>query len=218
MRKIPFTNEEIYHIYNRGTDKRTIFEDPHDFQRFLQSLEEFNAIDPIGSIYEHSFKKQKPQIGDSISKSEKLVEVIAYCLNPNHFHLLLKQVSEQGIQKFMHRLGIGYTMYFNKKNSRSGGLFQGKFKAVHVDTNEYLLHLSVYVNLNDQVHQLGDRISKSSWKEYVGETRKERRGEREICQKEVIFGQFKNTQEYRVFAQNTLKGIRENRLLQNEQF
>jgi len=215
MRKIPFANEEIYHVYNRGTDKRTIFEDPYDYLRFLQSLEEFNTLEPIGSIYEHSFVKTY-ELGHRMSKSEDgLVEIIAYCLNPNHFHLLLRQVSENGISKFMQRVGNGYTKYFNHKNERSGSLFQGKFKAIHVNTNEYLLHLSVYVNLNNEVHKLGHRMSKSSWEEYVGRVKK---GEVGICEKKVVLGQFKNIQEYKVFAQNTLRGIKEQKLLQNEPF
>ena len=215
MRKIPFANGEIYHVYSRGTDKRTIFEDPYDFQRFLQSLQEFNTLDPIGSIYEHSFIKKEDLLGSSTPKSEKLVEIITYCLNPNQFHILLKQTSEEGISKFMQRVGTGYTNYFNKKYERSGSLFQGRFKAIHVDTNEYLLHLSVYVNLNDQVHKLGSSTSKSSWEEYVGRIRKRETG---ICQKRVVLGQFKSIEEYKVFAQNTLRGIREKRLLQDEPF
>lgn len=215
MRKIPFANEEIYHIYNRGTDKRTIFEDPHDFQRFLQSLQEFNTLDPIGSIYEHSRLKKDSSFGSPASKNRQLVEVIAYCLNPNHFHLLLRQSSDNGIQKFMQRLGTGYTKYFNHKYERSGVLFQGKFKAIHVNSNEYLLHLSAYVNLNDKVHGFGSRTSKSSWEEYVGGVRKK---EAVICKKQAVLGQFKNAQGYEIFAQNTLKGIREKRLLQDEPF
>jgi putative transposase len=215
MRKIPFANEEIYHIYNRGTDKRVIFEDEYDFQRFLQSLKEFNTLDPIGSIYEHSFIK-KQQLGGLASKSEKLVEIIAFCLNPNHFHLLLKQVSDNGIQKFMQRLSTGYTMYFNKKHERSGSLFQGTYKAVYVDSNEYLLHLSVYISLNNEVHELGGLASKSSWGEYMGQT-----GNKEdefLCKKEIILEQFKDAKEYQAFAKNVLDGIKERRLLAEEKF
>lgn len=215
MRKIPFANEEIYHVYNRGTDKRTIFEDPYDFQRFLQSLQEFNTLDPIGNIYANSFNKKDTLLRDSVSKSERLVEIVAYCLNPNHFHLLLRQTSDNGISKFMHRLGLGYTMYFNSKYERSGSLFQGKFKAIHVDTNEYLLHLSTYVNLNNKVHQLRDSVSKSSWEEYMERIKK---GEVGICEKEIVLGQFGSAGEYKRFSENTLKGIREKRLLQDEPF
>jgi REP element-mobilizing transposase RayT len=216
MRKVIFANEEIYHIYNRGTDKRVIFEDEYDFQRFLQSLQEFNTLEPIGSIYENSFvkKQEHAQLGNSVSKSEELVEIIAYCLNPNHYHLLLKQISDGGISKFMHRLGLGYTKYFNTKHERSGALFQGKFKAIHVNSNEYLLHLSVYVNLNYKVHLLGNSVSKSSWKEYMGEIEKEG----VICEKGIILGQFMSIKEYEVYAKNVLQGIQERKLLAEEKF
>ncbi len=217
MRKIHFSNEEIYHIYNRGTDKRVIFSDEFDFQRFIKSLEEFNAIDPIGSIYEHSFSKSKKesQLGNPVSKSEQLVEIIAYCLNPNHYHLLLRQLAPNGISKFMHRLGLGYTKYINNKEKRSGVLFQGQFKAVHVNTNEYLLHLSVYINLNNRVHKLGNRVSKSSWDEYI---EKSENKEEEICKKEVVLGQFKNKSEYQMYTKSVLRGIQERRLLADEKF
>jgi hypothetical protein len=94
MRKVPFIEGEYYHIYNRGVDKRNIFSDIYDMPRFLQSLEEFNTIQPIGSIYENSFKKSS--LGDRIPKlnDEPLVDIICYGLNPNHYHLLLKQVAE----------------------------------------------------------------------------------------------------------------------------
>jgi REP element-mobilizing transposase RayT len=215
MRKEIFSNGEYYHVYNRGVDKRTIFEDEYDFIRFLQSLDEFNTVEPIGSIYESSFRKDPP--GSSASKSEKLVEIIAYCLNSNHYHLLLKQVSDEGIPKFMHRLSTGYTKYFNHKSDRSGSLFQGRFKAVHVDSNEYLLHLSVYVNLNDQVHQLGSSASKSSWAEYADE-RKGNKKWANICNSEVILEQFKSREEYKRFARSALKAIQEKKLLNKEKF
>ena len=153
MRKTQFANGEFYHVYNRGVDKRSIFLDKWDFDRFLKSMEEFNAIDPIGSIYENSFIKEKPS-------QKKLVNFIAYCLNTNHFHFLIRQASEQGIEKFMQRLGTGYTKYFNNRHKRNGILFQGVFKVVHVGSNNYLLHLSSYINLNFRVHKLGSEASK----------------------------------------------------------
>ena len=114
---------------------------------FLQSVIAFNQVDPIGSLYEYSFKKEE------VNKiKEPLVVIVAYCLNQNHFHFILTPISDGGIQKFMHRLGTGYTMFFNEKYKRSGSLFQGRYKAVHIETNEYLIHLSAYVNLNDRVH------------------------------------------------------------------
>lgn len=222
MRKVSFAEGEFYHVYNRGTDKRTIFLDDQDFARFLQSMVEFNNLHPVGGLYVSSFIN-KNQLRHPMSKSqvieplvdsgkgteqqeERLVEIIAYCLNQNHYHLLLRQVSEKGIEKFMQRIGNGYTKYFNHKYDRTGVLFQGKFKAVHVDSNEYLLHVSAYVNLNFRVHQLGGEASKSSWMEYVGECHGVR-----VCNTEPVLGQFRNKQEYVEFAENSLKGILERR-------
>lgn len=201
MRKIKFVNGEYYHIYNRGVEKRKIFLDQNDFGRFFQSMKEFNNIEPIGSIYENYFRKK--QLGNPVSKSDQLVDFICYCLNPNHYHFLLKQISDKGVEKFMHKLSLGYTKYFNQKNKRSGFLFQGPFKAVHVETNEYILHLSAYINLNNKVHKLGNRVSKSSWDEYI---EKSNNG---FCKKDIILGQFKDEKEYKKFAEDSLRGILE---------
>ena len=131
MRKTIFTEGEFYHVYNRGVDKRTIFLDDYDYARFLQSMDEFNTVNPIGSIYENFFAKK---LGHRVSKNKKLVNIVTYCVNPNHFHFILSQVSDRGIEKFMQRLNMGYAKYFNNKYKRDGVLFQGNFKAVHIDT------------------------------------------------------------------------------------
>ena len=207
MRKTPFVSGEYYHVYNRGVDKRMIFSSQDDVDRFFQSMDEFNVVEPIGSIYENSFLKE--QLGNETPKLEekKLVNIIVYCLNPNHYHLILEQVTENGISKFMKRLNGGYTNYFNEKEKRSGSLFQGVFKAVHIDSNEYLLYVSAYVNLNDHIHQLGNETpklvrSRSSWAEYTDLLSKEN-----FCAKDIILGQFKNREEYKIFAKDALKSI-----------
>jgi|SRR3989344_7596276 len=206
QRKTAFVTGEFYHVYNRGVDKRIIFPSEKDIQRFFLSMLEFNTINSIGSIYEHSFDKST-----DTKRSKKLVNFIAYCLNPNHYHFLLEQAAERGVEKFMQRLGTGYTNFFNNKHRRSGVLFQGKFKAVHVDKNEYLLHLSAYVNLNNRVHSLGSlasKLVKTSWEEY-GSVNKRKRGE--FCKKGIILDQFKNKKEYKKFAESSLKDILERR-------
>ena len=199
MKRPQFITSEYYHVYNRGVDRRKIFSDKYDLDRFFQCMDEFNSLNPIGSIYENTF------LDDSVKakrKSKRLVEFVAYCLNPNHYHFILKQVREGGISEFMKRLGGGYTWYFN--NKRSGALFQGLFKAVHVDTNEYLLHLSAYVNLNFRSHQLGGltaKLVKSSWAEYTENFAES------ICTKKIILDQFKNKKEYKQFAEDSLADI-----------
>ncbi len=160
-------------------------------------MEEFNTIQPIGSIYESHFDKDK-------KVSPRLVNFICYCLNPNHYHFLLKQLTDDGIKNFMHRIGTGYTKYFNNKHNRTGNLFQKPFKATRIDSNEYLLHVSAYINLNNKVHQFGSDASKSksSWDEYV-------EGSGNFCEKKIILGQFKNPAEYKSFAESSLIDIRE---------
>ena len=202
MRKVPFRKREFYHIFNRGVDKRNIFSDQNDFQRFFQSMLEFNVDYSIGSIYWNSFKTSK--LRHQMSKSSSLVNVVCYCVNPNHYHFILEPSVDEGIEKFMQKLGNGYTKYFNHKHKRSGVLFQGVFKSVHIDSNEYLLHLSVYINLNNLVHKISLRheMSKSSWEEYT------RDSEVKFCKnKEMILGQFRNKKEYKQFAEKFVKGI-----------
>lgn len=209
MRKVQLVEGEYYHIFNRGVDKRDVFLNQDDFQRFLTSMVEFNVLEPIGSIYENSFRK-KTNLRNKVSKSKKtepLVEYIAYCLNKNHFHFILKQCAKKGIEKLMHRLGLGFTKYFNQKHKRSGSLFQGTFKSVHIESNEQLIYLSAYVNLNNRVHKprLGNLVSKSSWEEFVGKPKEQ------ICEIRVILDQFHNIGEYKKMAEETVEEIRDRR-------
>ncbi|HCR52279.1 MAG: hypothetical protein A3F53_01370 [Candidatus Zambryskibacteria bacterium RIFCSPHIGHO2_12_FULL_48_10] len=214
MRKVTFLDGEYYHIYNRGVDKRVIFNDDKDFERFLVSMNDFNSVEPIGSIYEHSFHK-KSRLGNSVSKSEPkstkkkikpLVDFVAYCLNKNHFHFIVKQVSDRGVEKLMHRLGLGFTKYFNLRHERTGSLFQGPFQAVHIDSNEYLLYVGAYVNLNNLIHgYINSTEFRSSWGEYTG------RGYGGFCKVDIILGQYKNSGEYKKIAEQTTREIKRKR-------
>ena len=201
MRKTPLVEGEYYHVFNRGVDKRTIFSDESDFQRFLKSMREFNVVKPIGSIYENSFRKSK-----SPKESDKpLVEFVAYCLNPNHYHFILCPVVANGIEKFIHKLNMGYAKYFNEKYKRSGVLFQGPFRSVHVRSNEQLLYLSAYVNLNYLVHGLGHGVSKSSWEEYIGMPKVR------FCDKSLVKEQLRDVKDYQKMALETVREIKEKR-------
>lgn len=150
MRKQPLVTNQYYHVYNRGVDKRDIFGDKNDLYRFMESIIEFNQKDGVGSLA--NLRKSKIEVRP-LSK-EPLIEIIAYCLNPNHFHFILKQVSENGITKFMQRLQGGYTYYFNVKNSRSGSLFQGKFKSHLINDENYFNKLFGYVGHNYEIHDI----------------------------------------------------------------
>lgn len=203
MRDISFAEKEFYHIYNRGVEKRAIFASPADFERFLKGIEQFNTKKVLGSLSR----------GHRVSTDPGLVKLVAYCLNPNHFHLILEQVVPRGIERFMHKLGMGYSKYFNTKYKRSGALFQGKFRAKLIDSNEYLLHLSAYINLNHLAHGRGHRVStgnRTSWEEYIG------KGDSGLCDTSIILEQFKNRAAYKKFAEKSLKSIVKRKILLEE--
>jgi putative transposase len=146
---------EYYHVYNRGTEKRNIFLDGADYGRFIELCYLSNSVHSVdvrhvrrtyNSVYE--FPRDNP-----------LVYVGAYCLMPNHFHILLTPATDRGVEKFMLKLGTGYSMYFNKRYERTGTLFQGRFKSRHANNDEYLKYLFAYIHLNPV------KLIQPNWKE-----------------------------------------------------
>jgi putative transposase len=159
MVKPQFVNGEFYHIYNRGVEKRSIFQEHVDYMRFMHDIYEFNDENFVaGSNIRFSCRKPRGVGEKSINllfienKDKKprklLVDILAFCLMPNHYHFILRQKIEGGITKFMQKLGTGYTMYFNQKNERVGSLFQGSFKAKHINQQEYFDYLLFYLHFN----------------------------------------------------------------------
>ncbi|OGD95728.1 hypothetical protein A3F02_00040 [Candidatus Curtissbacteria bacterium RIFCSPHIGHO2_12_FULL_38_9b] len=147
-RKIVFANGEYYHLFNRGVERRPVFTNKREFLRAV-ALINFYRFDKPSLRYSKFLalsEEQKPNFLASLD--EKTVEVIAFCLMGNHFHFLVKQVKDNGISKFMANFMNSYTKYFNTKYQRVGPLFQGAFKAVHIESDEQLLHLSRYIHLN----------------------------------------------------------------------
>ena len=145
IRKLNFAPNEYYHVYNRGADRRKIFLDKGDHERFLTLLYLCNSGIPL----------HRSDLGVAMSKKifahpkeTTLVDIGAYCLMPNHFHLLLREQSEGGISAFMQKLSTAYAMYFNRRHERRGTLFEGRFKATHVARDEYLKYLFAYIHLN----------------------------------------------------------------------
>jgi putative transposase len=115
---------------------------------------------------------------------------------------LITPLKEKGIEKFMQRLGNGYTKYFNNRHKRNGVLFQGKYKAKHIDSNEYLLHLSVYINANDQLGHPMSKLSKSSLSEFLSNNVGEK-----LCNTDIVLEQFQNKKDYEEFVVESLKDI-----------
>jgi putative transposase len=145
-----FINGEIYHVVTRGVERRPIFTSRDDYYRGVFSLFEFNDEKPVLIKERRKDRLQAKKNGrEQFSADRKLlVEILAFCLMPNHIHLLLRQIKENGISDFMRKFGAGYATYFNKKYKRTGHLFQGRFRAVYIGSEEQLKNTFVYIHAN----------------------------------------------------------------------
>lgn len=190
-RVVPFVNDEYYHIFNRGVAKLPIYSNEYDYRHFFNTALYYRVEGPKPRF---SFFRMKPV---SLAINGRLVEIVSYCLMPNHFHFLLQQKIKNGITEFLSKLSNSYTKYFNTKYKRVGPLLQGEFKSVHVDTNEQLIHLSRYIHLNPIVSYITGNLRKyrwSSYQEYLGIVNSS------ICSKEIILGQFRSVNDYEKFV------------------
>lgn len=192
-RTTSLVNDEIYHIYNRGSEKKVIFTSYRDYKRFQKTFYYYQFAGPKPRLSISSLKTFQPEL------SKKLVEILCYCLMPNHFHFMVKQLKENGISIFMSQLSNSYTKYFNTKYRRVGPLLQGAFKAVLVETDEQLTHLSRYIHLNPVVSgicKLPNNHLWSSFNEYS-------QGEN-ICSTNLILDMFPSKEKYIEFTNDQI--------------
>ncbi len=183
LRKTPFAVGEYYHLYSRGVDKRVIFLDTSDEKRFIRLLYLCNGSKPI----DYRSVKKLPLI--DVERGEELAGIGAYCLMPNHFHLLVRETKENGITTFMRKLMTAYSVYFNKKYQRTGRLFSSEFKSSHLENDTYLKYIYSYIHMNPlklsnpkwpsirlspgEVKKLLNEYENSSYLDYVGNGREE---------------------------------------------
>jgi putative transposase len=170
-RRTVFAPDEWYHCYTRGVEKRRVFENQRDYERFLEALYLSNSTmqTPRGN-FQHLSHLEVMQL----PRSDSLVAIGAYCLMPNHFHLLIKETQPGGITKFMQRVGTSYTMYFNVKRKRVGSLFVTPFRSKHIADDRYFQRVAQYIHLNPYevvgLKKLKE-YSYSSLPDYCGEKR-----------------------------------------------
>jgi len=213
MRKIKFTTDYFYHIYNRGVDKRKIFLEKSNYYRFIRGLVEFNDENYVFNLGKRFTRLPALSMSNAKSNSRKLlVDITCFCLMPNHFHLVLKQIAENGISKFMQKLSMGYARYFNEKNKRSGSLFEGRFKAIFIEKEEYFLHLSRYIHLNplelryadwkkrgisnwEEANKFLVQYRWSSYSDYIG-----RKNFSSIINRQALLNYFREPSEYKKFV------------------
>ena len=203
-RRTPLVNGEIYHIVNRGITSQIIFSNKN-YDRALETIFYYQSkTTPLRySYFIRLPKTHRWEILDQLRREhDYLAEIIAYCLMPTHFHLLLKQQVDNGISRFMNKFSNSYTRYFNVKNKRLGPIFQGRFKSVRVESEQQLLHVSRYIHLNPYssgiVKSLNDlrQYPHSSLAEYLG------LANHSFCQKDVVLDYFKKPGSYQEFVFN----------------
>lgn len=221
MRKID--DRFYYHVYNRGVDKRKIFMDQFDCIRFLESMVFFNYVEPCNGLFE--LRKQFDLVGSKKTLldierpvGEKLVEIIAYGLPDNHYHLPLRELQPGGIVEYMKRLNGGYTKYFNKRHGRTGALLESTYKIKEFRGTEDILKLSAYVNGNAEIHHIASYLDWrwSSVHEYL-----ETQPHHDICSTEFVLKEFGETlseqrKNYKKFIEQEIKKSQERKRLLKE--
>lgn len=183
-----YIKDGYYHLYNRGVEKRVIFLDDQDYRVFLSLLKSYlTKNDDEIEAPDHRRKELSTEI-----------DLICYCLMPNHFHLLVRQQTERGITNLMRCLNTSYTMYFNHRYSRVGTLFQGIYKATRIDRDEYLVHLSRYIHLNPAEFADPQKYPFSSFSHFISaKTAK-------WLKPNAVLDLYKDKQEYREFVLSQL--------------
>jgi len=205
MRKTSLNTDCVYHIYNRGVEKRKIFLDSDYYFRFISLLKHSLSYNypyslVVRSLKEAKSKGRRQEIFQRLEtkKIEPPVEVISFCLMPNHYHLTLKQLVEDGISAFMHRIGTAYTKYFNILQDRSGRLFENTFKAVLVESEEQLIHLTRYHHINPHSLDLTPKeivnYPWSSLSTYLGKKK------HSFINPEMVLSTFKDSESYLDFV------------------
>ncbi len=202
MRITPLVNGEIYHVFNRGINRQPTFYSRRDYRRALLTIRFYRLLHPpqrLSDFLQTDSKKRETILANA-EKHGSLVTVLAFCLMPNHFHLLLRQETDNGISKFMGNFQNSYTRYFNTRHQRDGAIFLTQFKAVRMETEDQLLHVSRYIHLNPyssyivKTQQQLLNYPWSSLNEYLNPA------QAIISQPEVVLSSFKNPRQYQQFV------------------
>ncbi len=177
-RQVPLITGQIYHVFNRGIDRRTTFTNKREYRRALAVINYYQFSFPpvrFSRFLALSISDRDAILRKIKANNKKMIEIYALCLMPNHFHLLIRQKIDKGISLFMSQLLNSYTRYFNTAHKRVGSLFLDQFKAVRIETDEQLVHVSRYIHLNPYTSYVVEDIESifsypwSSLSEYLNE-------------------------------------------------
>lgn len=193
-----FAADYTYHVYNRGVARGILFRGAPDYTHFLDTLSYYRETKPAAKLSLFS-KETLPSILAQ-QPVRPLVDVIAFCLMDNHFHLILRQREERGISTYLSRVQNSYARYFNTKNDRVGPMFQGRFQAVLVNRDAQLLHLTRYQHLNPVVARLVERPEDYRWSSYASHYLKDHHDR--LCQPRLVLDMIGSTGLYRKFVED----------------
>jgi len=200
-RLVPLVNGEYYHVFNRGVARQSIFQTKRDYERFLLTLTycRFRKAPTPLSWFLRLRSSERDRLMQSRGRAGQTeVSLICFVLMPNHFHFLLRQEVEEGISRFTGRIANSYTKYFNTKYDRVGPLLQGAFKAVRIETDAQLLHVSRYIHLNPLSAHV---VTPSTWLNYPWSSLTDfRRGDSALVEMESVLCQFPSPRAYEQFV------------------
>lgn len=191
---------EYYHVYNRGVARQTLYQDQLDWVRMLfsilyyQSPARFDNVRRVCDTYDSGLGFEVDQDTFSSVMDGRQVELVAFCIMPNHFHLIVRELVEGGMSRYLQRVMVSYTMFCNTKYDGSGHVFQGRFNAKHIPDNEYLMHLSAYIHRNPrELKTWKGREAEYPWSSYQDYVKENRWGG--LLAQEIILDQFAGTKE-----------------------
>ena len=200
-RKIVFRNDSIYHICNRAVDGRSIFRSKREYERGLMLLRFYKyAKTPMRLSYLLNLSHENQlEVLSRLENSERLVSILSYAFMPNHFHVLLKQLTDNGISKFVSNISNSYSRYSNVKSKRIGPVFQGRFRAVFIQSNEQLAHVSRYIHLNPVTASIIDfqALANYEFTSYIDYVNGNSRG---MVDTEDVLSLFNSAEDYEEFV------------------
>lgn len=166
MRKDKLVQGEIYHICNKSIANFGIFKDPVNAERYIKLLDYYNTL-PHPRRFSHATNAERKHAVNLLTpKENSIVKFICYCIMPDHYHILLKILSEYSISKYISDIENSFTRYFNIKFDRKGPLWQSEFRAVRIKTETQLLHVTRYIHLNPTTSKLVNKPEDWKWSSY----------------------------------------------------
>lgn len=206
-RKTPIITGQIYHIYNRGIAGQPIFTSVYDYRRFVELIKYYRYLSPnlrFSFYHRLAIDEKQNYLKEMKLKKTPHIEIFAFCLMPNHYHFVVKELIENGISKFIGNLQNSYAKYFNTKNNRNGSLFTEMFKNVRVENDKQFIHLARYIHLNPLTSYIIkkpeelDNYPWSSFPIYLKDT-----GE-DYIEKNNLLSQFKNINAFETFTKDQI--------------